>query len=154
MTSAKVSLSALFFAVFVVSIGSASSVVAEDQTKDKKEKQGISSDKTMGQCHVYEVKDVKLSLIKTNPPKLSIIAHGSVETTGYTDPELIKVTYVMPPMDGLQGFNFCAKPPQGGGSVLPVITPITATFEMSEIPKWLKGVRVTAKTNAVEEKLK
>ena len=101
---------------------------------------------------VYEVKDVKLSLMESNPPKLRIDADGLARSTGYTDPKLSMAVYKRQPDDGIQDFTFVAKPPTG--IVLPVLTPITADpYTMHDIPKWLKGVRVHAEKNAIEARL-
>ena len=100
---------------------------------------------------VYQVSEVQLHILKSRPPQLDISADGTVRTSGWKNAELSPYVYVTPPEDGIQEFDFVAEPPDG--VVSQVITPISANTIMEEIPDWLKGVRVYAETNQVEETL-
>ncbi len=95
--------------------------------------------------------DVELAILKSNPPQLSISAIGSVTTSGWTNGQLIPYVYVKPPEDGIYEFDFVADPPKD--YALQVISPITASYIMEQIPDELKGVRVYSSTNNIEEKL-
>ena len=99
---------------------------------------------------VQTVKEVSLSLIKTDKgaDALLIVAEGEVSSTGWTNPQLVPYTCVQPPSDGTREFAFAADPPQGISQ--PVLTPIRAEFIVTNVPDWLTGVRVHAKTNCQE----
>lgn len=97
---------------------------------------------------VYEVKSVKLTTEKST---LLIHADGVVRTGGYTNPRLEPYVYIQPPPDGIWDFDFVADKPTG--MVPQVLTPIKAEYKWENYPGDLKGVRVHAETNSVEEKL-
>lgn len=97
---------------------------------------------------VYEVKTVKLTVEKST---LIIHADGVARTPGYTNPRLEPHIYIQPPPDGIWGFDFVADKPEG--QVQQVLSPISTKYEWKEFPKDLKGVKVHAETNSVEEKL-
>lgn len=103
-----------------------------------------------GNPRVHAVKNVSLSLIKTDKgaDALLIVAEGEVSSTGWTNPQLVPYTYVQPPSDGTWDFAFAADPPQGISR--PVLTPIRAEFIVTNVPDWLTGVRVHAETNCKE----
>ncbi|AIS13369.1 MULTISPECIES: hypothetical protein [Pseudomonas] len=99
---------------------------------------------------IMKVLDIHLSLLKSNPPQLHILAHGLVGSPGWTNPRLQPRFYIDFPKDGIQDFDFVADPPQGV-SILPVY-PITASEHWENPPlKKLKGVRVHSANNFVEE---
>ena len=100
---------------------------------------------------ISEVTDVKLALLKSNPPQLSITARGNASTPGWTKPELKPFVYVAPPQDGIYDFNFEAVPPTG--PVPAVMTPIEATYILNPLPSTLKGVRIHATNNTREAML-
>ncbi|MGB8191667.1 MAG: hypothetical protein WCF67_07100 [Chitinophagaceae bacterium] len=100
---------------------------------------------------VYEVKSVKLTIEKKLPPTLLIHADGVTRTAGYKDPRLEPYVYIQPPPDGIYDFSFVADKPSG--PVADVLTPVEADYKWDNYPKDLKGVRVHAETNEIEEKL-
>ena len=59
---------------------------------------------------VLEVQNVKLSILKSFPPKLSITAFGTVPTSGWKDAELIPYVYIQPPPNGIYDYDFVAEP--------------------------------------------
>lgn len=71
-------------------------------------------------------------------------------TSGWTDPALTPYVYVHPPADGIQEYDFVAVRPTG--ITMPVLTPISASDIIVEIPEWLKGVRIFAETNQIQKK--
>ena len=93
---------------------------------------------------VYQVDQVTASIVRG---KVEVRAEGQVNTGGWTDPELIAYVYVMPPLDGIQQFDFVATPPDGPSTDAFVPVKADTTFEK---PDWLKGVRVYAQTNDKE----
>ena len=99
---------------------------------------------------------VSIGLIKTMPPKLLLAASGEVPTSGWKKPSLEPWFYVNPPEDGVQDFDFVAKPPIG--IVAEVISPVEASLiiERSPFDYWgpgrpLNGVRVHSRTNIITE---
>lgn len=100
----------------------------------------------MSKSLIYRVDQVSATLLKSNPPQLSITAHGVVPTLGWSKPELIPYVYIMPPADGIWDFAFIAEPPPG---IVPqVLTPIVTTYTM-ENPE-VRGIRVHASSNSKE----
>ena len=96
---------------------------------------------------VLRVDTVELRLLKSKPPQLLVVAHGTASTPGWENPELLLLEKV--PEDGIYEFDFCAEPPTG---IVPqIIVPITATFNFKNIPPDLKGVRINASTNSIEQ---
>ncbi len=93
---------------------------------------------------VLEVQDVKLSILESLPRKLSIMAFGTVPTSGWEDAELIPYVYIQPPPDGIYDYDFVAEPPDQ--PVPQVITPIEAC-KIESLPDDLKGVRIHASLN-------
>ena len=100
---------------------------------------------------VLSVEEVRLAILKSNPPQLSIFARGTVRTGGWTNPELVEVIYIVPPADGIYEYEFVATPPTGPATE--ALTPIEAETVRHSIPPELKGVRVKAETNSKEAKL-
>jgi len=96
---------------------------------------------------ILSVKDVRLSILKSNPPQLSISATGTVPTPGWSNAELVPFRYIDPPFDGIYDFTFMAIRPT---EIEPqVITSIEAGYVMGPIADTLKGVRVHAKDNNI-----
>lgn len=101
---------------------------------------------------VKEVKNVALTISKTHPPILGVIATGEVVSTGYSNARLEPYVYVTPPEDGMYEFNFVAEAPSGASG--PAITEIKSEeYEWQDFPKELKGVRIYAKDNQEEKML-
>ncbi|MEA2878763.1 MAG: hypothetical protein QOF14_3959 [Hyphomicrobiales bacterium] len=99
---------------------------------------------------VYEVTSVDLRISKSKPPVVQVKASGTVRTGGWKNGRLDVVVYVMPPTDGIQDLTFVADKPSG---IVPeVITPIQSQeLDLGKVPDWMRGVRVIAETNKVEE---
>ncbi|QGJ70395.1 Hypothetical protein PBC10988_20910 [Planctomycetales bacterium 10988] len=97
---------------------------------------------------IYSVEEVSLYLLKSEPPKLLIVAKGKSATPNWTNPTLKAVVYVQPPEDGIYDYDFIARKPKG--IVAQVITDIDTTILLREIPEGLKGIRVHASDNAKE----
>lgn len=100
---------------------------------------------------VYRVDSVDLAILRSNPPQLQIVAHGTVRTGGYTNATLIEIVYVQPPEDGIWDYDFVAEPPSGPST--DALTPIEARTIRGSIPDGLKGIRVRGETNSVEAML-
>jgi hypothetical protein len=100
---------------------------------------------------VYRVESVELANLLSNPPQLSIVAHGTVRTGGYTNPTLIEVVYIQPPEDGIWEYEFVADSPRGPST--DALTPIEAQTVRTSIPDGLKGIRVRGETNSAEATL-
>lgn len=109
-------------------------------------------DKGASSAMVYSAVMMKLDICKCNPPTLAISASGMVNSSGWTNPELLPVVYFIPPSDGVYELMFMAKPPTG--IALQVFMPISANFFWRDVDlKQVKGVRIRAAHNAVTEML-
>lgn len=95
---------------------------------------------------VLEVQQVKLAILESFPPQLSITATGIVPTQGWKNPELIPYIYIQPPLDGIYEFDFVAEPPEGIAA--PALASIEANFRLESIPTNLRGVKIYASTNS------
>ena len=96
---------------------------------------------------VLSVSDLKLAIVKTNPPQLSICATATVPSPGWSSAELVPFMYIDPPLDGVYDFTFMAIRPT---DISPqVVTSIKAEYVMSPLSKSVKGVRVHAKSNNI-----
>jgi hypothetical protein len=101
---------------------------------------------------VAQVKSVDCTLEKRMPPNALVKAKGMVTTLGYTHPRLVKLVYVMPPIDGIQDLDFMVDPPRKGGAVGQRITELeTPVLRIERMPDWMKGVRVRGATNRIEK---
>jgi hypothetical protein len=100
------------------------------------------------ETQVYTVEDAQVSIMKSDPPQISVTAEGTVRTTGWSNGRLKPHIYVQPPPDGIYGFEFLATPPEGESG--DAITPITSEEYKAEMPEGFKGVRIHAETNEKE----
>jgi len=89
---------------------------------------------------VMSVKEIKLSILKSDPSKLGIYVIGIVPTSGWQNPELAEHIHVLPPADGIYDFDFIAESPQG--PVLQVISPILVSHVWEGDVEKIKGVRI------------
>jgi hypothetical protein len=100
---------------------------------------------------IMEVVDVRVSLLKSNPPSVSIDVLGKVSSTGWTNARLEPRFYAGgSPADGIQDFDCVADAPDG--MVLWVITPIKASLLLQGFPDSIKGVRIHSEVNSLESR--
>ena len=100
---------------------------------------------------IYRLTSVNLTILKTSPPILLIAAEGNTRQGGYTNCRLNPLEYVNPPADGIWEFTFEADEPTGTST--DVITDVKAYTAWEDYPKELKGVRIAAVYNKIEERL-
>ncbi|WP_294825084.1 hypothetical protein [uncultured Flavobacterium sp.] len=97
---------------------------------------------------IFAVKDVIISIGKSNPPTLIINAEGDVPTTGWKGGILSPYIYAKQPEDGIYEFDFIAQEP--GGIVNEVITPISASYSDEAFDPEIKGVKIYASNNFIK----
>jgi hypothetical protein len=68
-----------------------------------------------------------------------------VPSLGWTEPELVPYSIIMPPRDGIYQLDFIASAPEDSPSIL---SALDAELRMP-LPKGLRGVRVHASTNSL-----
>jgi hypothetical protein len=100
---------------------------------------------------VLSVEHASAAIIPTKPPILLVGATGFVSDTGWRNPRLVPHVYVVPPDDGIWGFDFVAD--RVAGIHLQLITPVVALETIENPPSWVKGVRIHASTNSKEAEL-
>lgn len=101
---------------------------------------------------ILNVMSIDLQIHKSFPPILEINAIGNTSSLGWTNAHLSPYIYVKPPQDGYYEFDFVAEPPSGFAGQ--IITPIQAhPFSWIDFPATLKGVRVFAKSNSIEQQI-
>lgn len=101
----------------------------------------------MATWKIYRVDDVKLDILKSNPPQLSVTAKGKTRTSGWKDGQLIpRFSHASPPTNGIYEFDFVATMPTGIS--LPVLTPIIGNYIFQAIPANLTKIIVHSETNS------
>ncbi|MCU0534401.1 MAG: hypothetical protein MUD14_10965 [Hydrococcus sp. Prado102] len=95
---------------------------------------------------ILAIAEVNLSVLKSFPSQLQIVASGIAPTSGWSNPQLVPYTYIQAPPDGIYDFDFVANPPQD--IVAEVITPIKAQYIWPIFPQELIGVRIHTYTNS------
>jgi hypothetical protein len=86
---------------------------------------------------------------------LVVVAIGEVPTSGWTNPVLTAVIYVVPPKDGIQDFTFFVDPPAGRVIQMPMPIAAEASAKADVANYWgkglpLKGVRIHSESNDIE----
>lgn len=97
---------------------------------------------------VYEIDNVSITVLESNPPQLSISIEGQTSKPGFTNFHLEHYVYITPPEDGIYDADMVATPPSG--PVIQVISP----FEHQEVwenypEEHLNGMRIHGTTNDV-----
>ncbi|MFI4850904.1 MAG: hypothetical protein ACIAZJ_17465 [Gimesia chilikensis] len=121
----------------VACVWASTSLVQADKKKSKSET--ITVEKILSVSH---------QLQKSKPPTLILDVVGEVPTGGYTDVHLDRAVYVKPPEDGIQDYYLKAKPPTG--IAITVISEVKASDVWTDLPAWVKGVRVHGKNQGVK----
>jgi hypothetical protein len=90
------------------------------------------------------------TILKLIPPTLTVTAVGQVPTGGWTNAELVRMTYVTPPADGIQDYELKAKKPDG--IVTQALSTVTAKNEWKNYSKeapWMKGFRIKGEGDGI-----
>lgn len=96
---------------------------------------------------ILKVTDVTIQILKTFPPILTIDSTGEVISGDWSNGQLIPHIYIVPPADGIYGFDFAADEPNGPATT--VISTINAEqYKWEDFPLDLKGVRINASLNS------
>jgi len=93
---------------------------------------------------VYKVTDVKLHILKCNPPKLSISVQGLYSSTGWSFPNLTEHLYFVEPSDGIWDYSCLALPPTRQTNC--ILVPFSFTQIFDDMPNKLCGVRIHSHT--------
>lgn len=104
---------------------------------------------------VYSVTAVKVDgtfAADGSVPSLKVEAKGSVNSGGWSSPELATWMYISPPTDGILDLDFVAHPPNPTDMVTMGFQSIDARA-VFPVPQWVMGVRVHAVTNSLEGRL-
>ena len=102
----------------------------------------------MAKVRVLSVQDVRLSLLKSEPPQLLVSATGITATAGWAGADLVSLEKVLS-ADGILDLEFVADPPKAGSLVPQVLTPISAVVTIEkDVPK-IVGVNVHSRTNEI-----
>ena len=104
---------------------------------------------------VYCVDRVDVHLTRTSPPWIILQALGRAPTTGWTNVQLAKCTYVVAPEDGIQQYDLVGLAPPPGQVALEVLSPIAGQTDIPDVDlanfwgpaKPLTGIRVLAAAN-------
>jgi hypothetical protein len=105
--------------------------------------------KNTGSVIVPKILEASWVMEEKNPPNLLVKAKGEVPTAGYSNEQLTRAVYVMPPADGIQDYFLTAKPPEGMAAQ--VISTVEASNRWDGIPKWVRGIRIHGVGDGVVE---
>ena len=96
---------------------------------------------------VFSVVSALLELKGGDSPQLTVIAHGYVISSGWSDAELVPLERKLS-ADGILDLDFVATPP--GQFDMPVLSPVSAVLEWksSDVGR-LMGVRIVSRTNEI-----
>ncbi|WP_306028692.1 hypothetical protein [Stappia sp. MMSF_3263] len=103
---------------------------------------------------IYSVDLIDLTLLKSLPSKLLVMATGRTSSSGWSSIELSPFIYVQPPADGILDCDMVGTPPAPGQTVLPVLVPVSADILLDNVENYwgpdqpLTGVRIHAAANA------
>ena len=100
---------------------------------------------------IYEVTKVQVHIHKTNPPEFHVTANGNANSGSQSNARLERRIYVDFPQDGIQEYDFYIDVPEG--PTTDDIKEHTVSDTLVSFPDELKGARVYAKKNKIEEKL-
>ena len=101
-------------------------------------------------ARVLSVGSVQLSLQKSNPPTILVVADGIVGTPGWKNIDLVPIEHPVS-ADGILDLEFVGTPPEG--IVIQVTRPVTGDFVITENVEKIVGVVVHARTNSVTQLL-
>lgn len=100
---------------------------------------------------IKKVVSVDVKIQESDPPTLVVTAVGQVPTGGFSGVKLTRVTYIMPPKDGIQEYTFTAVPPDGPATqALSKVTGVDRWTGYNTAAPWLKGVRVGGVTKLLK----
>lgn len=103
---------------------------------------------------VPRIVDLRLLILKSNPPQLLIRSTGEVTSTGWTTVILVpRFNSSNPPSDRNYEFTMIACPPLPGDPVNHMLSEITASTVLRPIPEGLRSVTVIASENQVTKVL-
>lgn len=113
----------------------------------------------MSYRRVHRIDKLDLAFVKKSPPEILITARAQTSTACWSDPQLSRWAYAVPPKDGVQEFDLVALRPSG--ILFPELTPVVARGVMKDLSissYWrpgqpLRGIRIHAATNCIEQRL-
>jgi hypothetical protein len=106
----------------------------------------------MSEVLILTVTGVETEIEKTFPPALVIKAKGESTVAGVYNAKLNPYYYFAPPQDGIYEFALVVSEPDYNAEY--ILTPVEVqTFVWHNFPEDLKGIRVYAATNSIEEVL-
>ena len=100
----------------------------------------------MAKQTIMRVNTVRLWITRA-APRMHIDASGTVNTGGWTGPELRPVDHGKASSDGVYDFAFVAEPPEGPATQ--ALSPIQATYTAEDPPENLRAIRVIASENSL-----
>ena len=101
---------------------------------------------------LLKVTDIKITVLKSNPPMLWIACFGFSSTPNWDKIQLSKYEYIDPPQDGIMEFDLIGNP-NGLQDIQMIYPVISEPYLIKDIPNWLRGIKIYSKTNFVVERL-
>ncbi|MEP4193077.1 MAG: hypothetical protein ABJN51_18445, partial [Sneathiella sp.] len=101
---------------------------------------------------IYTVDSIRLEILKSSPPQLSIQAQGHATSGGWSNPQLVPLEKTLS-ADGILDIEFVATPPKPGTIVTQGLAPVCAELCWKGDVDRLVGVRIVARTNELTELL-
>ena len=101
---------------------------------------------------VSRVDRVYLTVYRSIPPMLVVVASATVPTSGWKNARLVPRLIESKPAEGVWEFDLIADAPEG--PVLQIISAIQSAQFVAELPDWLVAVRIHGSHNSMELSLK
>lgn len=95
---------------------------------------------------IYSIEELKITLIKTNPPVLLLNASGLALTSGWKNGQLVLKSSRSDIFNGLWKFDFVADPPSD--IYLNALSPIETLYEFAYVPENKIHIVVSGATNS------
>lgn len=100
---------------------------------------------------LYAVTSLQIIINRQFPPSLDIQATGEAVSTGFTEIRLEPFLYTTPPADGIYEFSLTGVAPFE--EQVPGNTSVAASYYWESFPEDLRGIRVHADSNNIENVL-
>ncbi|MGE0606822.1 MAG: hypothetical protein AB7O62_06820 [Pirellulales bacterium] len=99
---------------------------------------------------ISKILSIKHKFIPTDPPEVRFVVTGEVDSTGWTEAQLVRRIYVSPPAEGIWEYDLLAKPPASPSPPTRAIVTVEESWKSLDTAK-VKGIRVYGTGDDVQE---
>lgn len=98
------------------------------------------------QVRLFSISNIRLAVLESNPPQLSVAVTGLSTTSGWKNVELVPLEKTLSP-DGILDLDFVGEPPTG--IAMQILTPVAASMVWTQDVERLVGVKVYSRSGDV-----